>query len=96
MVDEPLADVYSIDIHTEAAKDRTQAIAALQQTGKLLAQTAPHDRVTVILGGVVAAMVVADLPVTRATHDCDVLVSEPGARNIRIALPASPAPPAVG
>jgi hypothetical protein len=57
--------------------DRTQAIAALQQTGNLLAQTAHNDSVTVILGGAVAAMVVADLPATRVTHDCDVLASEP-------------------
>ena len=78
-MDERLADVYSIDIHNEAVMDRTQAIAALQQTGNLLAQTAPSGRVTVILGGAVAAMVVADLPATRVTHDCDVLVSEPDA-----------------
>lgn len=59
--------------------DRNQVIAALQQTGKLLAQTAHGDRVTVILGGAVAGMVVASLPATRITYDCDVVVSEPDA-----------------
>ena len=78
-VDESLPDVYSIDIHNEADMDRTQAIAALQQTGDLLAQTAHNDSVTVILGGAVAAMVVANLPATRVTHDCDVVASEPDA-----------------
>lgn len=76
-LDERLADVYSIDIHNEAVMDRTQAIAALQQTGNLLEKTAHNDSVTVILGGAVAAMVVADLPATRVTHDCDVVVSDP-------------------
>lgn len=76
-VDERPADVYSTDIHNEAVMDRTQAIAALQQTGNLLAQAAPSGRVTLILGGAVAAMVVADLPATRVTHDCDVVESEP-------------------
>ena len=78
-MDEPLADVYSINIHSEAAMDRTQAIAALQKTGNLLEKTARNDSVTVIVGGAVAAMVVADLPGTRVTHDCDVVVSEPDA-----------------
>lgn len=76
-LDERSADMYSGAIHDEAAMDRTQAIAALRQTGNLLAQTARNDQVTVILGGAVAAMVVADLPATRVTHDCDVVVSEP-------------------
>ncbi|QDU70385.1 hypothetical protein [Mucisphaera calidilacus] len=58
--------------------DRTQAIAALQQTGNLLTETACNS-VTVILGGAVAAMVVAGLPATSVTHDCDVIVSEPDA-----------------
>ena len=78
-MDERLADVYINDRHNEGVMDRNQAIAALQQTGNLLAQTAHSDSVTVILGGAVAAMVVADLPATRVTHDCDVLGSEPDA-----------------
>jgi hypothetical protein len=59
--------------------DRTQAIGALRQTGERLARTTQPDPVTVILGGAVAAMVVADLPAARVTQDCDVLASEPDA-----------------
>lgn len=78
-VDDQPSDMYSIAIYNEAAMDRTQAIAALQQTGDLLEKTAHDERVTIILGGAVAAMVVADLSATRVTHDCDVVASEPDA-----------------
>lgn len=57
--------------------DRTQAIEALKATGTRLERAGGVDRVTVILGGAVAAMVTAGLPASRATHDCDVLASEP-------------------
>ncbi|HAI13594.1 MAG TPA: hypothetical protein DCM28_17945 [Phycisphaerales bacterium] len=57
--------------------DRTQATSALKQTGKLLQESGHRDTVIVILGGSVAAMSVANMPATRVTHDCDVLVSEP-------------------
>lgn len=57
--------------------DRTQAIEALKATGTRLERAGVVDRVTVILGGAVAAMVTAGLPASRATHDCDVLASEP-------------------
>ena len=57
--------------------DRTQAIEALKTTGTRVEQAGVVDQVTVILGGAVAAMVTAGLPASRATHDCDVLASEP-------------------
>jgi len=57
--------------------DHTQAIKALTQTGKQLQQASKNIPMRVILGGAVAAMAVAGMPVSRVTHDCDVLTSEP-------------------
>ncbi|MBL4701441.1 MAG: hypothetical protein JKX85_09305 [Phycisphaeraceae bacterium] len=56
--------------------DHTQAIRALTLTGKQLQQSDKSTKVTIIIGGSVAAMAVADMPVSRVTHDCDVLASE--------------------
>lgn len=57
--------------------NHSQAIEALKHTGELMQQTGHTSDVQIILGGAVAAMVVAKMPDTRVTLDCDVLVSEP-------------------
>lgn len=57
--------------------DRSQALEALKATGTRLEGAGVIDQITVILGGAVAAMVTAGVRASRATHDCDVLASEP-------------------
>jgi hypothetical protein len=57
--------------------DCNEAIKALKATGNRLQRSSRSGQVTVILGGAVAAMVVARMPADRVTHDCDVVASEP-------------------
>lgn len=60
--------------------DARHAIEALRATGDRLLASGQSGQVTLILGGAVAAITVADLPAGRLTHDCDVVVSEPDER----------------
>lgn len=57
--------------------NRFEAIQALRTVGERLAERGLTEPVTVAIGGAVAAMVVGDLPASRSTHDCDVVLVEP-------------------